>query len=96
VNTSTPARLTEVDGAGAVRSDRVEAAQLDRDDELDVGSRRSNYVVAIPDETDRWLSLSFSALADGDPAGPVADLLVDLFDAMVSTFRWVRTDDDPT
>jgi hypothetical protein len=30
----------------------------------------------------------FSTLGDGDPAGEYASLLADLFDAIMSTFRW--------
>jgi hypothetical protein len=84
------ARLTELDGAGAVRTDRVEPGQEGREDEHAFGSRRVDYVTAIPDDPDAWLSISFSTVADGDPSGPVADLLVELFDAIVGTFRWVR------
>lgn len=86
-------RLTELDGSAAVRIERIEAAQEGRDDERGFASRRVEYVVVMPDEEDRWLSLSFSTLADGNPAGPVADLLVDLFDAIVTTFRWVHSGD---
>lgn len=84
------ARVTEVDGAGAVRSERVVPAEDGGDDARGFGSRRVDYVAAIPDESDRWLTLSFSTLADGDPTGPVADLLVELFDAIVGTLRWVH------
>lgn len=90
------ARLAEVDGAGAVRTERVlpadpavDPADPDADPARAFGSRRVDYVVALPGGGDRWISISFSTLGDGDPAGAVADLLVDLFDAVVGTWRWV-------
>jgi hypothetical protein len=30
----------------------------------------------------------FSTVGDGDPAGQFAGILVELFDAIMSTFRW--------
>jgi hypothetical protein len=35
-----------------------------------------------------WLIIAFSTLGDGRPEGPFTRLLVELFDAIVSTFRW--------
>lgn len=88
---SPAATLTEVDGAGAVRTERSVAAEpgAEMDDESSFGSRRVDYLVAVPDRPDAWLSVSFSTLGDGDPDGEVARVLVELFDAIMLTFRWV-------
>jgi hypothetical protein len=80
ISTADDAQAAEVDGALAVRTARVVPGEHP--------SRRVDYTVAVPDDPDRWLLLSFSTLGGGDPRDEVADLLVELFDAMVTTFRW--------
>ena len=80
--------LAEVDGAPAVRTETVVPAVEGAQDETHLGSRRVSYLVAIPDSEDQWMAVSFSTVGDGDPEGHVARLLVDLFDAVVSTLRW--------
>ena len=52
------------------------------------GSRRVDYTLSVPGEPDRWLVVAFSTLGGGDPADQYAKLLVELFDAIMSTFRW--------
>jgi hypothetical protein len=44
--------------------------------------------VPVPGEAGRWLLFAFSTLGAGDPGDEVARVLVQLFDAMMSTFRW--------
>ncbi|MFJ4558934.1 hypothetical protein ACIP4Q_22975 [Streptomyces massasporeus] len=81
------AELRELDDTAALRSERdvpADAAQG-----VDVAHRRVEYFVPIPDSApDRYITFSFSALiAPGsDPA--FYDTLVELFDAVMSTFRW--------
>ena len=56
---------------------------------VNVAHRQVEYLVPIPDSTpDRYITFSFSALiAPGsDPA--FYDTLVELFDAVMRTFRW--------
>ncbi|MFJ3497643.1 hypothetical protein ACIPPJ_29195 [Streptomyces sp. NPDC086091] len=79
--------LRELDHAAGLRSERDVAADAAQD--VGVAHRRVEYVVPIPDSTpDRYLTFSFSALTapGGDPA--FLDALVELFDAVMSTFRW--------
>ncbi|MER7897404.1 hypothetical protein ABTX62_15115 [Streptomyces sp. NPDC096046] len=81
------AEVRELDGTAALRSERDVPADPDRG--VDVAHRRVEYFLPIPDSTpDRYLSFSFSTLiAPGsDPA--FYDTLVELFDAVMSTFRW--------
>ncbi|WP_258198854.1 hypothetical protein [Streptomyces sp. A244] len=81
------AELRELDDTAALRSERDVAA--DATQGVDVAHRRVEYLVPIPDSTpDQYLTFSFSALiAPGsDPA--FYDTLVELFDAVMSTFRW--------
>ncbi|MGW4373312.1 hypothetical protein ACWEJ7_06545 [Streptomyces albidoflavus] len=81
------AKLRELDDTAALRSERDVPADTARG--IDVAHRQVEYVVPIPDSApDQYLTFSFSALiAPGsDPA--FYDTLVELFDAVMSTFRW--------
>lgn len=84
------AELMDLGGAAAVRTERVVAADpaAGPDAVESVGSRRVDYVTAIPETRDAFLSVSFSTPGDGTPDGEVAQVLVELFDAVMSTFRW--------
>jgi hypothetical protein len=77
-----------VDGAVGVRTERV--APPDPASGIDFGSRRVDYVISVPGDARRWLLVAFSALGAGDPDDKFAELLVELFDAIMSTFRWAR------
>ncbi|MCW1095736.1 hypothetical protein OJ963_17655 [Streptomyces sp. RS2] len=81
------AETRTLDDTAALRSERelpADAAQG-----VDVAHRRVEYFVPVPDSSpDQYLAFSFSALiAPGsDPA--FYDILVELFDAVMGTFRW--------
>ncbi|MGH3866440.1 MAG: hypothetical protein ACRDQ4_09950 [Pseudonocardiaceae bacterium] len=47
-------------------------------------------MLPVPADPDRWVVVSFSTLGSGDPNDEHARLLVELFDAMMTTFRWRR------
>ena len=51
-------------------------------------SLRVEYTVPVPSGAGRWMVITFSAFGDGGPAGEYAGLLAELFDAIMSTFRW--------
>jgi hypothetical protein len=89
------ARVVAVDDGPALRTEKTVPAVAGAEDETSFGSRRVDYIVAIPDESERFLTIAFSTLGDGDPDGEVAHLLVELFDAVVSTFTWVRSSAAP-
>jgi hypothetical protein len=76
--------LTALDGAPAARVERITAPAA----EDDQASLRVEYTVPVPAGVNRWMVITFSTLGDGDPAGEYASLLVQLFDAIMSTFRW--------
>ena len=78
-----------VDGADGVRIDHTAPPEPARD--LDYGSRRVDYIVPVPGDADRWLVIAFSTIGGGDPGDEFAGLLVELFDAMMATFRWTQT-----
>ncbi|MFF7310279.1 hypothetical protein [Streptomyces sp. NPDC008137] len=81
------AEMRELDGTAALRSERDVLADAAQD--VDVAHRQVEYFVPVPDSApDKYLTFSFSALiAPGsDPA--FYDTLVELFDAVMGTFRW--------
>ncbi|MFD4985934.1 hypothetical protein [Streptomyces sp. NPDC058374] len=81
------AEATEVDGAPGVRTEGVVAADPARGVEHD--SRHVDYVFPVPGpEGGRWVTVSFSVLTGEGPHGELADALVGLFDAVMTTFRW--------
>lgn len=77
-----------------VRAERVEAADPDRAADLDLATRRVEYLTAVPAEPRRWVLVAFSCTGDGDPRGDLATLTVELFDAIMGTWRWVREGDE--
>ncbi|MGP3999146.1 hypothetical protein [Streptomyces sp. 8N706] len=76
----------KVAGSNAIRRERVAAAEPDR--ELDIASRRVEYAMPVPGAPEKWLSISFSTSGDGNPESDFTDVLVELFDAVVGTFKW--------
>ncbi|MFF3488128.1 hypothetical protein ACFYXC_33290 [Streptomyces sp. NPDC002701] len=63
------------------------AADLER--KVEYASRRIDYVLPVPGTTvAQWVTVCFSTIADGDPRSEFADVLVELFDAVMTTFRW--------
>jgi hypothetical protein len=77
-----------VDGDPAIRLDTV----LEPDTlmtEVDAPTRRITYLVPVPG-LPRWLTVTFSTIGDGDPASDFSQILVDLFDAIMTTFRWAE------
>jgi hypothetical protein len=78
--------IVEVDGASGLRTER--AAEPDDQQGIEHGSRRVDYIISVPGQPERWLVIAFSTLGGGDPDDEYAKLLVRLFDAIMSTFRW--------
>ncbi|MFF0540069.1 hypothetical protein ACWDF1_19640 [Streptomyces coelicoflavus] len=78
----------ELDGALAVRREYV--AEADSGKGADLASRRVEYIVAVPDDPNRWFVAAFSAVGGGDPRDELADALVEWFDAVMATLRWSR------
>lgn len=81
------ARAVEVGGAPAVRTERTAAADREQQLGVDAGSRRIDYLIAVPGRPGRWLTMSCSVLEVAD-APEITELLVELFDAVMTTLRW--------
>jgi hypothetical protein len=82
------ATLAEVDGAPAARRESVVPA--DPAQQIAYGSRRVDYMIPVPGQSRGMVVVAFSTIGDGDPDGDFAKLLVELFDAIMTTFRWAR------
>ncbi|CAL9532775.1 hypothetical protein SUDANB108_04102 [Streptomyces sp. enrichment culture] len=81
------AEIREIDETAALRSEREVPA--DPEQGVEVAHRRVEYLVPIPDSTpDKYLTFSYSALIAPGSDPTFYDTLVELFDAVMSTFRW--------
>jgi hypothetical protein len=77
-----------IDGVAGLRTEQI--AQPDPSREVEYGSRRVDYILPAPGQVNRWLLVAFSTVGGGDPGDMYAKLLVELFDAIMSTFRWTK------
>ncbi|WP_245235140.1 hypothetical protein [Streptomyces violaceorubidus] len=84
----TPGAVTRtLDDTAALRSEREVPADVAQG--VDVAHRRVEYFVPVPDSApDRYLTFAFSALIAPDTDPAFYDTLVELFDAVMGTFRW--------
>jgi hypothetical protein len=81
------ARRGGLDGAIGVRTDSADHVVVETNG-IPVVSRRVEYALAVPGDRDgRWLSIAFTALADGLPEGVIRDQVAE-FDASMATLRW--------
>ncbi|MFJ2232446.1 hypothetical protein [Streptomyces sp. NPDC087859] len=77
------AATVDVAGAPALRR-----AYRCTPDEEELPTRRVDYVIPVADDSGRWISVNFSTPGDGDVDSEFTDVLVELFDAVVGTFKW--------
>lgn len=76
---------TTVDVAGAPALRRAYRSTPDEEELL---TRRVDYVIPVAGDPGRWISINFSTPGDGDIDSEFTDVLVELFDAVVGTFKW--------
>jgi hypothetical protein len=81
-------RRTRVPGLNGVRIETLQPAAPDRGAPLPY--RRVDYLLPVPDDADRWLVCTFTALRPGDETPGPSAILAELFDGIMSTFRWVH------
>jgi len=80
------ASMVTIDGTAGVRTEQASGPDPSRG--IAHGSRRVSYLLPFPGDTGRLLVMAFSTQADGDPGDPYSKILVELFDTIISTFRW--------
>jgi hypothetical protein len=81
-------RIVDLDGASGMRTEEIAAAAPGA--EFAYASRRVKYIVPMPGTPGRWLLVAFATPGAADPAGRLASLLIELFDAIMGTFRWTE------
>jgi hypothetical protein len=81
------ATAAEVASTPALRVERAVPSDPGRQHNVDLPTKRVDYVVPVPGNAG-WLLVTFSVAADESAAAGLADALVELFDAVVSTLRW--------
>jgi hypothetical protein len=81
-----------MDGASGLRVERMAGPSPEHD--VDFASRRVDYLLPVPGRGGRWLAVAFSTLGGGNPEDDIAILLAELFDAVMSTFRWGWDNDE--
>lgn len=80
----------DIDGSLAARAERVEVGVAGAEDGSQFPSRRVDYLIRFPLPDDVWLTISFSTIGDGRPDSEFTTMMVQLFDAVVGTFRWTN------
>jgi hypothetical protein len=80
--------LHVIDGAHAVRTDSSVVRVEPRDGWLEMTTRQIVYTIEVPHREGRWVVMSFSAASGDRPSAALSDALVELFDALMLTFRW--------
>jgi hypothetical protein len=87
-NSDASVSFVDIDGQPALREEAVEAADPEADPLATHAARRVTYTVSAPEDSRGWIVFTFITLGDGDPEGALADMLVELFDAQLTTLRW--------
>ncbi len=82
------ARPVSIAGQVWVRTERVIRKGPDDFASDEVALRRVQYRTAVPDDPRRWVVVTFTTVGDGNPDSDISGLVVELFDAIVSTWRW--------
>ena len=80
--------LHVIDGAHAARTDSSTVRVEPRDGWPAMTTRQIVYTIEVPHREGRWVVLSFSAASGDRPSAALSDALVELFDALILTFRW--------
>ncbi|TFV53399.1 hypothetical protein [Blastococcus sp. TF02A-35] len=93
VATTPGSTAVEIAGTVWVRTEGVMPPDPDRAGGVDAPVRRVSYLTAVPDDPRQWVLVSFSTLGDGDPESEHTLLTVELFDAIMSTWRWATGPD---
>ena len=78
--------VLELAGTTTVRREYVQPPAPDR--AVHVPSRHIEYALPVPQDPMRYLAVSFSTIGDGNPESDFTQALGELFDAVMTTFRW--------
>lgn len=75
---------------GAPWSRAEEVVHTDGSDLVEAGlaARKVTYTAAVPGDERRWAIVAATVIGDGDPDSDHTGLVVELFDAIMTTWRW--------
>lgn len=81
-----------IDAGGTVwaRTERVVHSEPDDLVGHPTSGRKVEYTTAMPQDGRRWVLVTFTTLGDGKPESEFTYLVVELFDAMMTTWRWAQ------
>lgn len=82
------AKPVSIDDTVWVRTESVQSRSADDVVGEDVAVRRVQYRTALPDDPRRWVVVTYTGVGDGDPHSDASAIVVDLFDAIMTTWRW--------
>jgi hypothetical protein len=82
------ARPISIAGQVWVRTERVIRKDGDDFASDEVALRRVQYRTAVPEDPRRWVIVTFTTVGDGNPDSDITGLIVELFDAIISTWQW--------
>jgi hypothetical protein len=85
----TGAEPVTVEGDDALRLDETVQPDSLMSEDVRTPSRRITYLIPAPG-VPHWVSVTFSTVGDGDPASEFTEVLIGLFDAIMTTFRWTE------
>lgn len=70
------------------RSEAVVTTEGDQLVEAGLPARRITYTTAVPGDERRWALVTCTVIGDGNPDSDHTQLVVELFDAIMTTWRW--------
>jgi hypothetical protein len=88
INASEDATPVDAGGTVWVRSSSVVETTPEDLVKDSVRARKVEYTTAVPGDQRRWIIVSFTTIGDGNPDSELTGLMVELFDAIMSTWRW--------
>ena len=82
--------VTAVSTADAVwaRTDRTRTRPADSEVDAELQARQVEYLAPAPDDPRSWLIVTLTTFGDGVMDSDFTTLTVELFDAIMSTWRW--------
>lgn len=88
VLTAEGATSVQLAGTDWSRTEEVVATEGDQLVEAGLPARRVTYATAVPGDERRWALVTCTVIGDGKPDSDHTRLVVELFDAIMTTWRW--------
>ena len=86
------AERVEIAGTTWARTEQVVATTEGELGAAGSPGRQVDYTAPTPGDDRLWVLVSFTTVGDGDPDSEYTALVVEIFDALMSTWRWTHED----